>query len=254
LTRTIATINFKGGSGKTTTVVNLGMALALRGARVLLVDLDPQGNVAEWLGVARLVTVSDILTGRAEWSSGVVSARDRLDIIPSDRRLGEVERALTAQKAPAEAIASRLAGIERAGYDYVIFDCAPSISLLSECALLLAREVIVPISMEYLALLGARDAIIEILRARRLSGDRSARLALVVPTFYSERQLKSQDMLRVLRERFPGMVSPPIRVSVRISESSSHQLSIFEYDPHGPGSEDFAQLADDVVARGRAHG
>jgi chromosome partitioning protein len=248
MTRTISLLNFKGGTGKTTTVVNLGMALALRGYRVLAIDLDSQGSVAGWLGAAYVKTMADLLQERAGWADCIVPARPRFDILAADRRLADAEQWLISRKEPADILQRRLAGIEKAGYDFILLDCAPSISVLSECALQYSQEVFVPVSMEYLALMGARLVVIEVLRARRLMAGRSARLSLVIPTFYDARHLKSKETMQMLQRHFLDMVSEPIRASVRLSEAPSHQLTIFEYDPDGPGSQDYARLAERVAA------
>ena len=108
-----------------------------------------------------------------------------------------------------------------------------------------------PVSTEYLALVGAREVIIEVLRARRLVAGLTARISLVIPAFFYLRHRKSRNTLRILHEHFPGMVSDPIRTSVRLSEAPSHKLTIFEYDPQGPGSQDFSRLAEKVERNGR---
>jgi chromosome partitioning protein len=252
MTRIISVLNFKGGTGKTTTVVNLGMGLAMRGHRVLAIDLDPQGSVGSWLGITRYqASISEVLLGTAEWPDAVARARVRFDIIPSDRQLADAEHILVEQQASPTLLSRRLPGLSTAGYDFVLLDCAPSINIMSEAALYLSREVFVPVSMEYLALVGAREVIIEVLRARRLMGGQTARVSLVIPSFYYVRHRKSRDTLSMLQDHFPGMVSEPIRASVRLSEAPSHQLTIFEYDPDGPGSEDYARLAEKVAANDR---
>ena len=254
MTRCISVLNFKGGTGKTTTVVNLGMALALRGNRVLALDFDPQGSVAEWLGMPTDRRIDDVLVGKKPWFDQVTRARVRFDIIAADRSLGVTEQNLLAEEVPASALAEHLYDMRDGGYDYILIDCAPYVSLLSECALLLSSEVIVPVSMEYLALVGARDVIIEVLRARRLSEGNSAQIALIVPSFYYDRHIKSRETVAMLSNRFPGMVSEPIRASVKLSEAPSHQRTIFEYDPDGTGSQDYAMLAEQIVARGAVYG
>ena len=252
MTRIISVLNFKGGTAKTTTVVNLGMGLAMRGHRVLAIDLDPQGSVSNWLGVTNYeASMSEVLLGTVDWPDAVARARIRYDIIPSDRRLAEAEHILVEQQSSPNLLTRRLQGLTDAGYDFVLLDCAPSISILSEAALHLSRETFVPVSMEYLALVGAREVIIEVLRARRLMGGQTARVSLVIPSFYYVRHRKSRDTLNMLQDHFPGMVSDPVRASVRLSEAPSHQLTIFEYDPDGPGSEDYARLAERVAGNDR---
>ncbi|MBC7242026.1 MAG: ParA family protein [Anaerolineae bacterium] len=247
MTRIISVLNFKGGTGKTTTVVNLGMALALRGFRVLAIDLDHQGSLAKWLGVPTPLTMAEVLLGQAEWPDAVQRARTRFDVLPSDRRLADAQETLIQHHANPSILESRLRGITSAGYDFIFLDCAPSINFLAEAALYFSKEVFIPISMEFLALVGAREVIIEILRARRLFSSHTARISLVIPSFYDVRHAKSHQTLRMLEEYFPGIVSNPIRATVRLSEAPGHQQTIFEYDPKGPGSQDFAELAERVI-------
>ena len=249
MTRVICVLNFKGGTGKTTTAVNLGMALALRGCRVLAIDFDPQGSLTTWLGVSDERTLADVLLQKAEWSDCVTRARVRFDVIPANQRLVEAEYNLLERQVPTEVLARRLSGISQGGYDYVLMDCAPSVSLLSECAVFAADKVLVPVSMEYLALLGAKKVIIEVLRARRLTEQRSAQLSLIVPSFYDERHVKSRETMTMLNRWFPGLVTHPIRASVRLSEAPSHRRTIAEYDPDGPASQDFARVAEEVMDR-----
>jgi len=232
--RIIAVLNFKGGTGKTTTAVNLGMALALKGQRVLLVDLDSQGALATSLGLQPVTTLTALLHGQAEIDECVVTARQRLDVIPSDHRLANTDRALRSREIPELALTRRLQAVEDR-YDFILLDCAPTATWLSESALYSAREVFVPVSMEYLALVGARQVIIEVLRARRLRPKYSAYISLVIPTFYDKRLRKTAEAMRMLERYFPGAVSAPIRTTVRLSEAPSHHQTIFEYDPKGPG-------------------
>jgi len=247
MARIIGVLNFKGGTGKTTTVVNLGMGLALAGHRVLAIDLDGQGSLANCLGVAYDKTVGDILLNEATWPECIVRARTRFDIIPADRRLAEAEHKIIAKQEQADFLSRQLAGIDQVGYDYILLDCAPSVSLISESVLRFAQEIFAPVSMEYLAVMGVRMVIIEIMRTRRLIPGQVARLSLVIPTFYERRYKKSAATLEILRRHFAGLVSDPIRASVRFSEAPSHHLTIFEYDPLGPGSVDYARLAERVA-------
>jgi chromosome partitioning protein len=247
MTRIVSFLNFKGGTGKTTTVVNLGMGLAMRGYRVLAMDLDAQGSVAGWLGARYEKTLAELLLGKAAWFDCVTRARARLDIIAADRRLTEAEQKLIMQQEQPDVLRRRLAGIEGAGYDFILLDCPPSMNLLSECALHFSQEVCIPVSMEYLAVVSARLVVLEIVRTRRLSPGHPVRLVLVIPTFYDRRYAKSREIIEMLQRHFPGIVAEPIRASARLSEAPSHHLTIFEYDPTGPGSTDYARLVERII-------
>ncbi len=246
LARTIAILNFKGGTGKTTTAINLGMALALRGKRVLLVDLDSQGALATSLGLHPAHTLTALLLGQREVDECIIRARALLDVIASDDRLARIDKALHRREIPELALGKRLRAIEDR-YDFILLDCAPTATWLSESALYAAREVFVPVSMEYLALVGARQVIIEVLRTRRLRPKYSTFISLVIPTFYDKRLRKTAEAMRILERYFPGAVSPPIRITVRLSEAPSHHQTIFEYDPGGRGAEDYNRLAERVL-------
>lgn len=247
MTRILCFLNFKGGTGKTTTVVNLGMGLAMRGHRVLAIDLDAQGSVASWFGVNYEHTTAELLLEKASWFDCITRARTRLDIIAADRRLTEAEQKLIMKQEGPDVLRRRLTGIEEAGYEFILLDCPPSVNLLSECALHFSREVCIPVSMEYLAVVSARLVVIEIIRARRLSPGHPVRLALVIPTFFDRRYSKSHEIVAMLQQHFPGIVTEPIRASARLSEAPSHHLTIFEYDPTGPGSIDYTRLVERVL-------
>lgn len=242
MTRLIAVLNFKGGTGKTTTTINLGMALALLENNVLLVDIDPQGALATSFGLRTEHTLTGLLHGKADLKQCIVNVRPHLDVLPSDYRLAHADSALRAREIPELTLGRKLEAVHDL-YDFIFLDCAPTISWLTESALFAAREVFVPVSMEYLALVGARQVIVEVLRARRLYPNRSVHISLVIPTFYNSRLRKTGEAIRMLEKYFPGAVSPPIRTTVRLSEAPGHRKTIFEYDPKGPGAEDYRCLA-----------
>jgi chromosome partitioning protein len=159
--RRIGVLNYKGGTGKTTTVVNLGAGLAMRGARVLCIDLDPQGSLAMCLGVRYTHSLAGMLMGKAEPRSCVVRARHRLDIIAGDRNLIQAEGAMwrmNDNRLARHLLTSKMRGLEER-YDYVILDFSPSASILSESGLQYIRELVVPVAMSYMALIGTRQVI-----------------------------------------------------------------------------------------------
>ena len=241
-TRRIAVVNHKGGTGKTTTAVHLAAGLAARDYRVLLVDADPQGNLGTWFGLeAADCRMSDLALGRASARESCIEVRDNLDLVASDWRLAEAEERLIKGPEREQWLRKRLSALK--DYDFVIVDCAPSMSILTTSALAYAEEVVIPISMEYLALVGVRQIIDNILRMGARNG-RDVRIAAVVPTFYQANLRKNREILRALRTHFRDRLTEPIRASVRMSEAPSHRKTIFEYAPRSPGANDYHHLVD----------
>ena len=244
VTRRVAVVNHKGGTGKTTTAVHLAAGLAELDYRVLLVDADPQGNVAAWFGIdPSACRMAALALSRVTPRHAVVEVRDNLDVIASDWRLAEAEERLVKGPEREKWLRKRLAPLKE--YDFVIVDCAPSMSILTTSALAYADEVVIPISMEYLALVGVRQIIDNILRMGK--NGREVRIAAVVPTFYQSNLRKNREILRALRTHFDDRLAEPIRVSVRLSEAPSHRKTIFEYSPHSPGAHDYRRLVERFV-------
>lgn len=240
--RKLAVVNHKGGTGKTTTAVHLAAGLADLGHKVLLVDLDPQGNVGTWFGLDGDETQLPALLAREiEVDDAIVEVRENLDVIASDWRLAEVEEDLIRGRERERGLSNRLKAIT--GYDFVILDCAPSMSVLTTSALAYAEEIVIPISMEYLALVGVRQIVENILRMSSRDG-RRVRIAAVVPTFYQSNLRKSGEILRVLKKHFADAVTEPIRDNVRLSEAPSYQQTIFEYSPRSHGARDYRRLVE----------
>ena len=150
-----AVVNYKGGTGKTTTVVNLAHALTLKGFKVLIIDTDPQGSAGYYFGLSPQKTLYNVLIEKESISDCVVNVRHFLDIICSNERLFPAELKMGAMKERELVLKSQLATLS--GYDYVFLDCAPSMNLLNQNALLFADEVILPVSMEYLSLIGVKQ-------------------------------------------------------------------------------------------------
>lgn len=251
MSRIIGVLNYKGGTGKTTTVVNLGAGLALREARVLCVDLDAQGSLATHLDVRYTYSLAHLLLGQAEPQACIVQARDNLDLIASDSSLlqaeGEMWRMDDSRKAR-RTLVSKLRGLEDE-YDYVILDFSPSPSLLSESGLLYIRELVVPVSMGYMALIGTRQVIETLSNIGQVPGHR-VRFYLIVPTLYRARLRQDREVLGILQRRFANRVTEPIRANVRVSEAPSHHMTIYEYAPRSTGAADYKRLVERVLRDG----
>jgi chromosome partitioning protein len=249
--RRIGVLNYKGGTGKTTTVVNLGAGLAMHGARVLCVDLDPQGSLATCLGVRYNYSLTHMLLGQARPQACISRARDSLDIIASDSSLLQVEGEMwrmNDDQAARQLLASKMRGLEDK-YDYVMLDFSPSASILSESGLQYAQELIVPISMSYMALVVTRQVIETLKNISRVPGHR-VRLYLIVPTLYSGRLRQDREVLGILQRYFAGRVAEPIRANVRVTEAPSHHMTIFEYSPRSAGAADYTRLVERVLRDG----
>ncbi len=249
--RILGVLNYKGGTGKTTTVVSLGAGLALRGARVLCIDLDAQGSLATYLGIHYTYSLAHLLLDQAERQACIVRARDNLDLIASDESLlraeGELWRMDNTRKAR-QILASKLRGLENE-YDYVILDFSPSPSILSESGLLYIRELVVPVSMGYMALIGTKQVIETLKDIGRIPGHR-VRFYLIIPTLYYARLRQDREVLGILQRRFANRVTEPIRANVRVSEAPSHHKTIYEYSPRSTGATDYKRLVERVLRDG----
>lgn len=240
--RKIAIVGFKGGIGKTTTCVSLGAALALRGRRVLIIDSDTQSNVSISLGVEGYKrSLADVLMRNAKAEDCVVPARENLNILPSSMDLFKAQQRLVMEMARDVLFQEMLAGLT--GYDYLLLDCAPSVSLLTVNAVAYAQEVFIPVSMEMLALAGARNFMRYLREISRLLGSGAA-IRLIIPTFYDPRRRVSGKVLHILLQEYGDRVTHPIRIDTKLSEAPGVGQTIFEYAPRGRGAADYAKLAD----------
>jgi chromosome partitioning protein len=240
--RKIAIVGFKGGIGKTTTCVSLGAALALKGRRVLLIDTDTQANLSIALGIGDVrASLAEILMRKVKAEDCILHARENLDLLPSSLGLFKAQQRMVLEMAREEIFRELFAGI--GGYDYQLVDCAPSVSLLTVNAVAYVDEVFIPVSMEMLALAGARHFMRYLRDISRMLGG-GATIRLIVPTFYDPRRRVSEMVLQSLIKDFGSRVTPPIRIDTKLSEAPGVGQTIFEYAPGGRGASDYARLAE----------
>jgi chromosome partitioning protein len=259
--RVLSVSNQKGGVGKTTTAINLGTALAAVGERVLIIDLDPQGNASTGLGISRgqrKTTVYDVIVNDAPLLQAAVrTALPGLDLIPSDADLSGVELELA--QAPRrsfrlrDAIAAlRAASTSETGYSYVLIDCPPSLNLLTVNAMAAADAVLVPLQCEFFALEGLTQLMrtVELVR-----GNLNPNLEIqgVVLTMYDKRNRLSDQVAQDVRSHFGDKVyKTMIPRNVRVSEAPSFGQPVLVYDLKCLGSQAYLNLAREVVGRERA--
>jgi chromosome partitioning protein len=243
--RKIAIITSKGGTGKTTTAINLGHGLALCGMKVLVVDCDPQRNVAITFDVRGQKSLSTLLqTGDVD----VIEVRENLFVIDSGGRdLAEIEMVLASQNSRERRLQQALKNLE--GCDVVICDCSPTVNLININAIVYADQVIVPVSMDYLAQAGARQTLQIVDEINEHSPSKTSVMG-ILPTFYDGRTRLSRDVLESLRDRFGETVfKSVIRVNTSLREARSFNKTIFEYSPMSRGAFDYYQLTEEVLTR-----
>jgi chromosome partitioning protein len=247
--RRVAILNQKGGTGKTTTAINLAAGIADRGFDVLLVDLDAQGNVGASLGIRGERTLYHLLVEEPPLrvEDVVVPVRGHLDVITADATLAAAEVHLARLDGPRDRVLSDRLSDLRGRYQYIVLDCGPSLSLLNQNALSYVEEVLIPVSCDYLALVGVKQVLRTIKDVDKHLGH-TVRISGVVPTFFDARTRLAKEAVETLRGHFKDRLYEPIHRSTRLAEAPSHRQTIFEYAPDSPGAEDYRRLVTRYVA------
>jgi chromosome partitioning protein len=252
--RIIAIANQKGGVGKTTTAINLATALAAVEKKVLLLDLDPQGNASTGLGIprqSRAVTSYQVLIGDQEVGTAIVPTKvPHLSIVPASVDLSGAEIELVAADRREYRLREALAG-KTLRYDYVLIDCPPSLGLLTLNALVAAQAVLVPLQCEFYALEGLSHLIRTIERVKRHLNP-ALEIQGVVLTMFDKRNNLSDLVAADVRGHFGDKVyETVIPRNVRISEAPSHGKPVLLYDFRCPGAQAYVHLAGEVLRRER---
>jgi chromosome partitioning protein len=251
--RVIAIANQKGGVGKSTTAVSLGAALADIGYRVLVADLDPQGNASTGMGIrheAREITVYDVVVSEAEIHEAIVPTPvERLHAVPATIDLAGAEIELVSQFSRESRLKKAIEPVREGAYDFILLDCPPSLGLLTINALTAAEELIVPIQCEYYALEGLGQLLrnVSLVQQNINSG---LRLSGIVMTMFDPRTKLSEQVVAEVKRHFDDLVYDVIIPrTVRLSEAPGFGQPITIYDAKSKGAEAYRQLAQEVALR-----
>jgi chromosome partitioning protein len=245
--RKIAIINFKGGTGKTTTAVSLAAGLALEGRKVLLIDNDPSGNATLSLGASNSKTLYNVLIDKDDPKTCITEARANLYLLPADSNLAKADKAMAGESYRETILKEAMKGVR--GYDFILIDNAPTFNVLNENSLNFATEVLIPVSTEFLALAGLKFITDTLNTVRR--HNQKLKVSKIVPTFYDSRESKSPGVFRALLEQFgKDMVARPIRSNTKLSEAPGLRKTIFEYAPKSYGAIDYTNLVKEVLNSG----
>jgi chromosome partitioning protein len=258
--RILALANQKGGVGKTTTAINLGTALAAIGERVLIVDLDPQGNASTGLGIdrrSRNVSTYDVLIGEAPLRDAVVAtAVPRLEIAASTMDLSGLELELGSTRDRAFRLRNAITALninatEATDYTYVLIDCPPSLNLLTVNAMAASDAILVPLQCEFFALEGLSQLLQTVEQVRSTLNPNLSIHGIVLTMFDSRNNLSNQVVADVRQFMGSKVYNTMIPRNVRISEAPSYGKPVLVYDLKCVGSEAYLKLATEVIERER---
>lgn len=247
---TLAVSNQKGGSAKTTTTINLGAAIALQRSRVLLVDTDPQGHLAEGFGIpagSLEREISDVLDGKAKLADIVVNVRPNLDIAPSNIRLSYLEALMFTRHRREDKLKNALAEA-KGQYDVIVIDCPPSLGLLTVNALSAADKILIPMVCEFYAMLGV-SLLLDVIEDMRAELNPSLSILGILPTRIN-RTVHAREVLERTKRELDGRVrvfEPAVSESVRFKEAAAAGETIFEYAPKAKGIETYVKVAEEII-------
>jgi chromosome partitioning protein len=250
MNRTITFANQKGGVGKSTTTLNIGAALAERGKRVLLVDVDPQGSLTIAIGVNPLElrgTLYDVLINpEAPLSAVLIHAKQNIDLVPATLDLAGAEIELLNEISREHVLAGKLKAVHD-HYDFVLLDCGPSLALLTINALTAADQVLIPCECTYLAFRGMQ-LLMKTIRKVQERANPKLRVAGILPTKYDTRKTHAREVVDEMRATYGDLViDPPIRDRVTLADATIGGKTILEFDGRSDSANEYRAVAEVIL-------
>ncbi len=251
----IAVANQKGGVAKTTTAIHIGVALAELGKRVLLVDLDPQGHLAEGFGMVSddLETeISDVLEGTKRIADVIIpNVRQNLDLAPSNIRLADMELTLVGMHFREHKLRRLMEPVVHR-YDYILMDCPPNLGLLTFNGLMAAQEVLIPMTTQFRSLLGL-SRLLKTIQRIQSEGNPDLHILGIVPTRYRANTVHSREVVQRVKEELGDQFTifePPVPEATKFDDASGLGKTMFDIAGDSPGAQIYRALAE-RIARGR---
>ena len=250
VSKIMSVANQKGGVGKTTTAISLAAYLAKFGHKVLLVDLDPQGNSTSGLALDKhklKLSIYNVMVDKTSALDVIVKTKvDNLDILPSKPELAAAEVEISATQGREKILKNSLAQLE---YEVIIIDCPPSLGLLTINAFVASKSILIPVQSEYYALEGLSE-LLETIKRVRVSLNQTLELLGLVVTMHNRRTTLGEQVLVELKKHFPAKIfDTSIPRNIRLAEAPSHGKPIFEYDRFSKGAQAYKKLAREVEKR-----
>lgn len=249
--KTISIINQKGGVGKTTTALNVGAALALKGYKVLLIDTDAQGNLTTSAGLIiedEAPTVYEVLKETANINAAIRTKSGAYDVLPADIRLSGADIELSGIAGRELLLKEAIADLKKS-YDYILIDCPPNLSIITLMALTACDSVVIPVQAHYLALNGMAQLVNTInLVKKRMNA--SIKIGGIVITMYDGRRTLDKEVVDNIRAAFPDKVfNTFIGNNIALAEAPASGKDIYEYSPNSKGAQQYAELTEEIIKR-----